>query len=277
MMIDIERVGEIIAQIAEDEIMSRHGKLHQGQISTKSGPQDFVTEADVAAEARLETALKEVLPEAGFIGEEGVSRDGSILSALEQEAGSYWIVDPLDGTRNFIEGRDEFGSVVALVRQGEIVGAWIYGVLERKLAMASKGDGAYWDGAPLGPVSGRTDFSNDGALKDLSGYRAIGALGAEHARLGKTLLDDFTTGPARCSAYAYINMARGLRDFGLFARLNVWDHAAGVLLLREIGGRAQFVGTNAPYQPRQSIGQPLLVAPSLDVWHAVEAKLSADG
>ena len=276
MMIDIERVGEIIAQIAEDEILSRHGKLHQTQISTKSGPHDFVTEADIAAEERLEKALKEVLPEAGFIGEEGVARDGSILSVLEHDTGSYWIVDPLDGTRNFIEGRDEFGSVVALIRQGEIVGAWIYGVLERKIAMASKGDGAFWDGTMLGPIIGRTDLTKDSAFKDLNGYRAIGALGAEHARLGKTLLEDFNTDPARCSAYAYINMARGLRDFGLFARLNVWDHAAGVLLLSEIGGQAKFVGTHAHYEPRQSIGQPMLVAPSPDVWDAVEAKLLAD-
>ena len=130
MIIDLEKVAKVIAEIAEEEISSRFGKLSETEINTKSGPSDFVTQADIAAEARLAQALDAIYPGASFIGEERASGDPALVSTLK-EKGAFWIVDPLDGTRNFVQGRAEFGTIVALVVDGDIRAGWIYAIPEK--------------------------------------------------------------------------------------------------------------------------------------------------
>ena len=167
MIVDPEKVASVIEEIAEAEILSRYGKLAKKDIDTKSGPNDFVTAADHAAEAALRRALLDIYPCAGFIGEEGVAGDPQSLAQLEGN-GAFWIVDPLDGTRNFIERVDEFGTIVALVVDGETQAGWIYGAPDRKIAIGMRGDGVSWDGE-------RMSASNDQVVA-LTGYRAIGNL-----------------------------------------------------------------------------------------------------
>ena len=267
MIIDPERVQAAIAEIAEEEIMSRFGALSSDDIHTKSGPQDFVTAADRAAEARIEKALKGLYPGAAFIGEEGAAADDALVSRLENERGAFWIVDPLDGTRNFVEGRREFGTIVALVENGEIRQGWIYAIPDRACAIGSKGDGATWRGEKLPPVA----TSND----PLNGYRATNSINPEWKdRILPVLRDKFETGPARCSAYAYINLARGERDFAIYSRVYPWDHAAGILMLREIGGKAAYLDDESPYAPRLTVGRPLLAAGAIGVWEKVYQEVS---
>lgn len=262
MIIDLEKTAAVIAEIAEEEIASRFGALSKADIDTKSGPGDFVTAADHAAERQLKKALGDIYPAAGFIGEETAAGDPSILSRLEGE-GVFWIVDPLDGTRNFVEGIEEFGSIIALVENGDIRQGWIYAIPHHGFAMGEKGEGASWRGEPLPLVTPTNDPT--------TGYRAVGALSPEwRGRLVKPLREKFETEPARCSAYAYINIIRGERDFALSSRCSPWDHAAGVLMLREVGGRAQYLDDGAPYTPQATFGRPMLVAGSGAAWKAVE-------
>ena len=267
MIVDLQRVEALIAEIAEEEILSRFGALTDADIDTKSGPQDFVTAADHAAERRLQKALKGVYPAAAFIGEEGAAADPELVSRLDHERGAFWIVDPLDGTRNFVEGRSEFGTIVALIENGEIRQGWIYAIPDRACAAASRGDGATWRGEKLAAAaaSGET----------LHGYRATNSMEAKWKdRIMPVLRRRFETGPARCSAYAYINLARGERDFAIYSRVYPWDHAAGVLMLREVGGRAAYLDDESLYAPRLTIGRPLLVAANADTWERVRAAVA---
>ena len=265
MIIDLEKVAAIIAEIAEEEIASRFGALETGDIHTKSGPADFVTAADHAAEDRLKKALTDLYPSAGFIGEEIAAHDPAILKKLEGD-GVFWIVDPLDGTRNFVEGVREFGSIVALVESGEMRQGWIYAIPEKAFAMGEKGERPLWRGETLEQVTPVND--------PLTGYRAVGALSPEwRARVVKPLREKFETEPARCSAYAYINLIRGTRDFALSSRCSPWDHAAGVLMLREVGGRAQYLDDGALYTPQATFGRPMLVASSDAAWENVNAAI----
>ncbi len=265
MIVDPEKVASLIAEIAEEEIMARFGVLAEGDIDTKSGPNDFVTAADHAAEARLKKALCALYPAAGFVGEESAAADPALVNRLETEDGAFWIVDPLDGTRNFVQGREEFGTIVALIEKGEIREGWIYAIPDKACAMASKNDGATWRGERLGPAPAKEE--------NLFGYRAVGSLQGQWK-------DDwlprfrakFETEPARCSAYAYINLARGLRDFAVYSRVYPWDHAAGVLMLREIGGKAAYLADGAPYRPHVTVGTPLLVAGAGDLWGFMAAE-----
>jgi len=265
MIVDLEKVAAVIAEIAEEEIASRFGVLSSTDIDTKSGPGDFVTAADHAAEERLKKALSDLFPAAGFIGEEAAARDPSVLKKLEGD-GAFWIVDPLDGTRNFVEGVREFGSIAALVEDGEIRQGWIYAIPEKAFAIGEKGERPTWRGKALDQAAPKND--------PLAGYRAVGALSPEwRARVVKPLREKFETEPARCSAYAYISLIRGTRDFALSSRCSPWDHAAGVLMLREIGGRARYLDDGAPYTPQATFGRPMLVAGSLSVWEEVNAAI----
>ncbi len=265
MIINPDKVSAIIAEIAEEEIASRYGKLAKSDIETKSGPNDFVTAADHAAEARLERALSDIYPGAAFIGEETAAGAPHILEGLKGD-GAFWIVDPLDGTRNFVQGRAEFGTIVALVENGEIRQGWIYAIPDKAFAVGSKGDGATWRGEALSPLP----------LPDrpFKGCRAIGNMAEPwKSRLIPKLRAKFETEPVHCSAYGYINLVRGLNDFALYARVHPWDHAAGVLMLGEIGGRAEYLDDASPYTAQATQGRPLLVAGSGETWRRVRTEV----
>lgn len=265
MIVDPDRVAQVIAEIAETEIAARFGKLTQGDIDTKTGPNDFVTEADRSAEEKLKIAFKGIYPGAAFIGEEGVADDPALLNAIDSD-GAYWIVDPLDGTRNFVQGRSEFGTIVALVDKEEIRAGWIYAIPDQKMAMGVKGEGAVWNGERVGPVSSPNE--------PLTGYRAVGNMAEPwKSEMVPRLRVAFETEPARCSAYVYIHLLRGIRAFTLYSRVHPWDHAAGVMMLREIGGHAEYLDDGSPYTPRPVQGRPLLAAGSLENWRAVKAQL----
>ena len=254
MSIDIQRVADRIAEIAEDEIMNRFGKLSPTDIRAKSGPQDFVTEADEAAERRLESVLKEISPDAAFIGEERAAADPSIVEALAGD-GAFWIVDPLDGTRNFINGKSEFGSIVAYVVDGQTQIGWIYAAPDRKCALVERGNGAEWAGAPLTP--------SPPSESPPRGLRSIGWLTPKwRGVLPRNLKENFTSKSMHCSAYAYLKTALGEVDFKVSSRLHPWDHAAGVLLVEETGGVSSYLDDGAAYRPGPSTDRPLLVSAS---------------
>jgi fructose-1,6-bisphosphatase/inositol monophosphatase family enzyme len=266
MIVDLEQVASVIAEIAETEIASRFGRLKKRDIGTKTGPNDYVTEADRAAEAALERALRDICPGARFVGEESAAAEPATLDALNGD-GAFWIVDPLDGTRNFVQRKEEFATIVALVVDGEIRAGWIYAIPDKAFAMASLGDGAEWRGEKMGPPP-----ENEGRLW---GYRAIGnLLEPWKSEMVPRLRKRFTTKPARCSAYVYVHLLTGHADFALYSRCSPWDHAAGVLMLREIGGRAEYLDTGAPYAPVSTQGRPLLVAGRDDNWMRVRANIA---
>ncbi len=268
MIVDHDKVAAVIEEIAGAEILSRFGKLEKGDIDTKTGPNDFVTEADRTAEAALRRALQDIYPAAGFIGEEGVAADPSILNALEGD-GAFWIVDPLDGTRNFIEKKKEFGTIVALVVDGVTRAGWIYAAPDNKFAIGIRGEGATWDGGPLTPVGAGPE--------PLRGYRAIGNLAEPwKSNIVPKLKSRFVTQPTRCSAYAYVKMLRGEEQFGVYSRCSPWDHAAGVLMLGEIGGHAAYLDDNAPYRPVATQGRPLVAAANSSDFKKLAETLAPD-
>lgn len=267
MIIDPSKVEAVIAEIADEEISSRFGALKESDITTKSGPNDFVTAADHAAEARLEKALLGLYPGAAFIGEEAAAADPDLVKRLDHERGAFWIVDPLDGTRNFVQKREEFGTIIALVENGETRQGWIYAIPEKSFATGSLGDGVTWQGDRLSAIGA--------AAGTPVGYRSIGSLGQEwQDTMVPALRAKTETGPARCSAYAYINLVRGERDFALYSRVHPWDHAAGVMMLGEIGGRAAYLDNLMPYAPRLTVGRPLLAAGNVDSWEQIRSMIS---
>lgn len=265
MSVDPDKVAALIGDIAETKIMSRYGKLAPEEVREKSEPSDFVTEVDEATERALRIALHGMKPDAAFIGEEVASREPAIMQALAK-TGAAWVVDPLDGTRNFIRGVDEFGVIVALVENGAARMGWIYAAPTKDCAIAVAGAGATYNGAPFPTARPARERS--------LGLRSIGWLGAEaQDRMRRKLAAHFDTAPGHCSAYAYLKLARGDIDFKLSSRIHPWDHIAGALLLAELGGEVSFLDGGNPYVPQASLDAALLgVAPGRD-WSGVADKL----
>ena len=256
MIVDPVIVAQLIAEIAAEEIMPLFGKLDDEAIKTKSSATDFVTKADIAAEFALKKALLPLTPGASFVGEEEVSQNPGLVNDLESD-GLFWVVDPLDGTRNFVQGREEFGSIVALVRNGETIMGWIYGIPTNQSAFAIKNEGAFWNSEPLNGLPS--------APSALTGLRGLGSLtGPYKERITANVLTRMQTHKFNCSAYAYLQLARGQFDFLLTARTHPWDHAAGVLILNALGGMGAYIDDDEIYTPRDQVGRPLLSAPSSD-------------
>src|SRR5580692_7741557 len=112
--INLLAIDQIIREVGVAEIMPRFRKLAAGDVQMK-GKDDPVTIADQESERVLTERFTDYLPGSTVVGEEGVSRDKSVLNRLKDDD-PVWIIDPIDGTRNFVAGIPEFAVMVALVR-----------------------------------------------------------------------------------------------------------------------------------------------------------------
>ncbi len=265
MTLDTDRVAAVIREIAAAEMVQQFLSLGPEEIGEKS-PNDFVTAVDLAMEARFAERLPELLAGSVLVGEEAVSRDPSLLERLAGER-PVWVVDPLDGTANFASGYPLFCTIVALAVGGETVAGWIYDPFSDRLAVAERGGGAFMGGR-------RLRVARPAALRDMNGaiygrafrlsdaYREIWGRG--RGRLGHCF-------NARCVGQEYLARLLGRAHFGVYTRLNPWDHAAGCLLHSEAGGAAALLD-GAPYRP-VGARHGLVVAPDWEVWRMIEADL----
>jgi len=263
---DIDRVSTIIAEIAETEMIPRYRNLGAGTVKTKEGPSDLVTIVDEAMEAALKTRLLDLTPGAAFVGEEAAAADPSVANAIS-DAERCWIVDPLDGTRNFVHGVDEFGVIVAYVEKGVTTGAWIYAAPLRAIAVSARGGGVDWRGEK---VSVRAQAGGKP-----EGLRSTGwLLPPWRDLLVGNLKRNVVSHPGHCSAYAYLRLIEGAVDFKLSSRVHAWDHAAGALMLEELGGAVRWLDTGVAYAPQQSADRPILAAAPGRDWRAIAKSLT---
>ncbi|MEM9169872.1 MAG: inositol monophosphatase family protein, partial [Pseudomonadota bacterium] len=202
---DPQDVAKIIAETAQREMLPRFGRLATSSVYEKSGPNDLVTDVDYAMESALRSAFAELCPDADFIGEERAAADPAVMEGLAGP-GRFWIVDPLDGTRNFVRGAAEFGTIVAFVEDGVTTMGWIYAAPDDAFAIAVKGSGASWTGPRPEKPRG------DGGPR---GMRSVGWLSDEFGHIGRNLRTEFRTDGSHCSAYAYIELLRGGFDFAV--------------------------------------------------------------
>lgn len=218
----------LMRRVTDEVILPRYRNLAAGEIEEKQ-PGDPVTIADREAEAMLFEGLAGLDPALALVGEEAVHADPALADRL---FGPCWIVDPIDGTRNFAGGKGPFGIIVARAENGEADAGWIFDCLTGRLCAAHRSGGAFLDGQriearPTGedpPVAAISPlFANEAERAALTAHVA------PHYRLVDIPL---------CAAEQYPRLAIGANDVALFNRTLAWDHAAGALWLNEAGGRA---------------------------------------
>lgn len=230
----LDRLGQVLREVAQAEIAPRFRRLAPSDVIGKPSaedPHDLVTAADRAAEAELTLRLPELVPGSSVVGEEAAAADPRLLERL-RDAAPVWVVDPLDGTRNFAAGHGPFGTMVVLVERGALLASGIYFTEGDRMFLAERGLGAYCNAeriVPRAPSTGvlagtlYVHYMPDELAASLT------ARAAAHRRVPGVI----------CAAHQYTQVAMGEKDYVHYYRLLPWDHAPGALILREAGGVAR--------------------------------------
>lgn len=246
-------VLDIMRDVAEAEIMSRFRALGDDDISEKS-PGDLVTIADQESERAFTERLPSLIPGSQILGEEGYEANPATLQALAGDD-PVWIVDPVDGTFNFAHGKSPFTVIVALVQHRETKAGWILDPLTGEAVWSVKDEGAY---AVTDTKSAPTQISR--AAKSYSETKLTAGIKLrkrferaaneiENATL-PTIVERY-----RCVGREYMDIALGTIDHARYgSKLKPWDHAAGCLIVRECGGRADHIDSQEPYKAEPDIG-----------------------
>jgi fructose-1,6-bisphosphatase/inositol monophosphatase family enzyme len=223
-------VEDAVRKAAAAEILPRFRRLAEDEVDQKSGPHDLVTDADRLAELRLTADLGALLPGSVVVGEEAVHADPATYAALQGDA-PVWIVDPVDGTRQFVHGDDGFCTLVALAHRGVVLASWTYAAARDQLATAVRGQGAFLDGERLfaGPPEPGRDLVVATSHPDYTTDEQKRALRA-------LWTDGLAPRPCGSAGLEYLAIARGELDAVAFSWEAAWDHAAGLLLVEEAGG-----------------------------------------
>src|SRR5689334_12091471 len=202
------------------------GEVEQLQVSTK-GPSDFVSNADLKADRILREELAKARPGFSFLTEESGTIAGS-------DTEHRWIIDPLDGTTNFLHGLPHFAISVALEKSGDIVAGVIYDPIKNEMFVAEKGGGAFLNDRRI-RVSARTSLGESMLATGIP-FRGHGDRDSVVKQLHAAMRE--TAGVRRFGAAALdlAYVAAGRYEGFWEEDLSPWDVAAGILLVREAGG-----------------------------------------
>lgn len=251
----LECLGDIVVSAAREELLPRFARVERGRKADGS----VITEADLVVQQRIAGELRRRWPETVFLGEE--------MSAAEQEAllrqdRPLWCLDPLDGTSNFAAGIPYFSVSLALLEQGRVETGIVYDPVRNECFTALSGRGAWLNGAALTAVRAGVTLQQATSLVDfkrlpreLAIRLVTGIPYASQRSFGSVALDWCWIAAGRCHVY-------------LHGRQNIWDYAAGHLVLQEAGGHATTLSGEPVFvnalQPRSAVAA--LDADLFDEW-----------
>ena len=206
------------------------GEIEKLQVSVK-GPGDFVTKTDIKVEQILVEELNKARPSYSIIAEEL----GSVTT--DRDENFKWIIDPIDGTSNFLHGIPHFAISVGLEHNKEIICGIIYDPIKDEMFIAEKGNGSYLNNQRMrvssrsklkdciiftgGPIHAATDKDRESALEEYKKFSSKAHLPIR--KMGSASLDMAYVAAGRCDGFWQRN-------------LNYWDIAAGIILVKESGG-----------------------------------------
>tara|TARA_Y100000590_G_scaffold135872_1_gene155489 strand:- start:1059 stop:1799 length:741 start_codon:yes stop_codon:yes gene_type:complete len=210
----------IRASIKASKVLIRDfGEIEKLQVSLK-GPSDFVTNADLKVEKIIINELSKSKKKYSFISEES----GKIKN-LDKD--NYWIIDPIDGTINFLHGVPHFAISIGLKLKNEIIAGVIYDPIKDEMFYAEKNNGAYLNNKRI-RVSKKNNLNN-----------CLLATGRKN-QINNNLISRNTG----CAALDMAYVAAGRFDAYFQDELNLWDLAAGIILINEAGGKISNINMN---------------------------------
>ena len=257
-------VSDLLRACLEKVLLPRFHTLSADQIHRK-GVDSLVTEADWEAERFLDEGLRDILPNSIVLGEEGIANDKNRLKAFLQARNErpVWLVDPLDGTRNFVKRSPVFCSMVALVCEQRTCASWIYAHSDNCIMHARRGGGVFADEVSLDQLEPPSPSSSSLPRGRISWTRQ--PLPYDERRIERLP-------SVRCAGQDFVDLARGRTDFSYYNSLWPWDHAAGGFLLECAGGRIAETKTKTPPSPFVRTSALLATTQGV-VWEALQKTL----
>ncbi|GAA3675774.1 inositol monophosphatase family protein [Nocardioides ginsengisoli] len=255
---DTDAVLRLLQDVAAEVINPRFRALADEQIAEKN-PGDLVTVADHESEALITAALHAAHPDALVLGEEAMAADETLLERFATAEHAF-TVDPVDGTKNFVNGSPDHAVMVSEVRGGEVVRGWIWQPQHERAYVAERGAGAWLNGE-------RLTVSPDGAAPYRTARRSW--VGSDLVGLGTLQLT------WACCGVDYPHLIAGDAAALVYNRSMPWDHLPGSLILTEAGGT---IGRHdgGPLDPRRLAGG-IVAAPDRATYDAVVASIAAPG
>lgn len=255
---ETDAVSRLIVDVCARLILPRFRRLAGHEVHLKDAG-DIVTVADLEAEVELTDALRAASPDAVVVGEEAASADPHLLLGLGN-ADHAWVIDPVDGTRNFAAGRADFGVMVAETRRGACTRAWIWQPVHERLYLAERGAGVTRNGEPLPAMTERSQPYRASVPRSLRRHEVPG----------------FVVGPTRAAcAIDYPALLQGEVDVLGFRTFKPWDHLPGSLMVAELGGHVATL-EGEPYRA-DATGTLLLAAASRALYREAAARLVPGG
>ncbi len=213
------------AEKTSKSLIRDFGEIEKLQVSVK-GPSDFVSNADTRAEKIIIEELKKARPHYSIISEE----EGS---ETNKDTQNVWIIDPIDGTTNFLHGIPHFAVSIALKSKNEIICGVIYDPIKDEMFYAEKNNGAYFNNHRI-KVSKRKNFDD-----------CIFAMGGnDKEALKKNAITNQSIRKSGSAALDMAYVAAGRYDGYFQKNLNLWDIAAGIIIVKEAGGQTNKVDLN---------------------------------
>lgn len=258
-------VEVLIKEVGLNCIAPYFRNLKDGDVRFKQSHFDPVSVADEEAEMLLEAGLNLILPGALFVGEESYAKDPGILARLNS-FDPVWVVDPIDGTSNFVKGQDGFGIMVALVQDNRVLSSWFFEICSQTLTVCHAGEGVTINGQPAtAPLPSHPQITGYLGWKLLKFPKVI--------ELTETLTGFKLLPVLDPSIVSYFKILTGQLDFLLYRLTYPWDHLPGIAMLKEVGG----LSSRWDGEPLQftDTTQGLIIARSPEVMDRVRAELVA--
>jgi fructose-1,6-bisphosphatase/inositol monophosphatase family enzyme len=249
-----DAVLELMQSVAAEVITPRFRRLSESQIGEKR-PGDLVTIADQEAEELLTAALLEAYPDAVVLGEEASHGNPGIKEEF-RAAGHGFTVDPVDGTKNFVNGSEDHAVMIAEVVDGETVRGWIWQPEHEVAWVAELHGGVRRNGEPVHREPAGDQPQGATSIWSRRGRQPVGL-----PRLIGTWV---------CCGVDYPKLIEGQADYVLYGHTNPWDHLPGTLMVREAGGAAAH-RDGTTYTARSGAAGLVVAADPVTLDRAIEA------
>lgn len=245
------------AKAAGAILLSYAEKRHELTVRTKSSPRDLLSEADEAAQREIIRIIQSRFPDHRFLAEEEGADDLGDPNSPYQ-----WIIDPLDGTKNFLRGREDFGTIIALTEQDESLVGVIYRPISDELFQAVRGGGTFLNGKP---VTLRATKNLDEAFVCMNFFARAQERAGDAYSVWLPVCGAIEN--YHCAAEAFAQVLRGNIDGMSMDQTRAWDVVAGALLVQEAGGKARTVWAD----PSDKRGVMRCVAATPPIYDALSA------
>ncbi|MDC1296584.1 inositol monophosphatase [Alphaproteobacteria bacterium] len=220
-------IRDKLYNISKSIIIPKYKNLKEIDIKLKN-KKDLVTSVDINVENILKVFLQELLPNSLFIGEESFFLDANLINAYKENQ-YCWTVDPIDGTSNYVNGKDRFAIMIALTFKETILQTWIYKPLNDEFIYSKLGHGTFINEKKIYNKIYTDVSKSTGSISskywDKDSYHKIENIKNKFKQVNSY----------GCIGFEYVDIAEGNRNFTILSKLSPWDHIPGVLIVKEAG------------------------------------------